>query len=136
MDRFTPEKRRRIMASVRSHDTEPEKPVRSMLHRMGFRFRLHVSRLPGKPDIALTRHKKAVFVHGCFWHGHKNCSRAARPATNTAFWNKKIDGNMKRDARVKGQLRTLGWKICTVWQCQIRRRDGLQRKLKAFMSKA
>lgn len=123
------------MASVRSRDTEPERPVRLLLHRMGYRFRLHASNLPGKPDIVLPRHKRAVFIHGCFWHGHKNCRRGTRPVSNTNFWNKKIDGNVRRDGRVGRQLRNLGWKVFTIWQCQIRDRESLSVKLEKFMSK-
>ena len=94
-DIFPPHKRSQIMSSVRSYDTLPERQVRSLLHRMGYRFRTRQKQLPGNPDIVLSKHKKVVFVHGCFWHGHKNCKRAKRPDTNIDFWALKLDNNIK-----------------------------------------
>src|SRR5215813_14226357 len=103
-DMFAPPERSRIMSRVKDRDTAPEKRVRSILHRMGYRFGLRSAKLPGKPDIVLTRHKKVVFVHGCFWHGHEGCRRSARPESNVEFWNRKIDGNIARDAKVRQEL--------------------------------
>ncbi len=132
-DRFTREERSWIMSRVRGGNTAPEKIVRSLLHAMGFRFRLHVRKLPGNPDIVLTRFHKIVFVHGCFWHGHKGCRRSGRPETNVRFWNRKIDGNIRRDTRIRRQLRGLGWSIMVVWQCRIRKKEFLQKKLVEFL---
>lgn len=132
-DVFSREKRSWIMGRVKGRDTKPEILVRSMIHRMGFRFRLHRKDLPGKPDIVLPKYKKAVFIHGCFWHGHKGCPRAARPTSNVDFWNRKIDGNIRRDATAQKDLRAMGWKFLVVWQCQIRDLDALQKRLEGFL---
>lgn len=132
-DVFSREKRSWLMGRVKGRDTKPEVLVRSMIHRMGFRFRLHRKDLPGKPDIVLPKYKKAVFIHGCFWHGHKGCSRAARPTSNVDFWNRKIDGNIKRDANAQKELRGMGWKILVIWQCRIRDMAALQKRLEGFL---
>ena len=129
MDVFSPSKRSEIMARVRSKNTRPELAVRSGLHRMGFRFRLHRADLPGHPDIVLPRFKAAVFVHGCFWHGHPNCRHADRPTSNIGFWNKKIDRNISRDRTNRSALKRLGWTVVTVWECSIRSREGLRARL-------
>jgi len=133
VDVFTKEKRHEIMASVKSRDTKPEKTVRSLVHRMGFRFSLHRSDLPGKPDIVLSRHGKVIFVHGCFWHGHANCRKATIPATNTAFWTEKIAKNKVRDVKSKRQLRRVGWQVLVVWECEIAKTEKLMRKLNKFL---
>lgn len=132
-DVFSREKRSWLMGRVKGRDTKPEMLVRSIIHRMGFRFRLHRKDLPGKPDIVLPKYKKAVFIHGCFWHGHKNCPRAARPTSNIDFWNRKIDGNIKRDANAQKELKAMSWKILVVWQCQIRDIEALQKRLEGFL---
>jgi DNA mismatch endonuclease, patch repair protein len=95
MDVFSKGKRSQIMSRISGKDTKPEILVRSLLHRMGFRFRLHTKDLPGKPDITLPKHKRVIFVHGCFWHGHKDCTRSKRPSTNVEFWNKKFEKSFK-----------------------------------------
>ena len=128
-DVFTPEQRSALMARVKGGDTKPEKLVRSLLHRMGYRFRLRRKDLPGKPDIVLPKYKTVIFVHGCFWHGHADCPRAKRPTSNTDFWNSKIDGNIQRDAKVQSELASLGWNVITVWQCQLRNIDDLSGKM-------
>ena len=133
VDVFTKAKRHEIMASVKSRDTKPEKAVRSIIHRMGFRFSLHRRDLPGKPDIVLPRHGKVIFVHGCFWHGHTNCRKATIPATNTEFWAEKIAKNKTRDTKVKRQLKKAGWKVLAVWECEIAKPNKLLRKLKKFL---
>src|SRR5213593_201246 len=99
-DKFTPQQRSTIMSRVKGVDTTVEIQVRKLLHSMGYRFRLHRGDLPGKPDIVLPRLRKIIFVHGCFWHGHKRCRRASIPKTNEAFWLKKIESNYARDRRV------------------------------------
>jgi DNA mismatch endonuclease (patch repair protein) len=132
-DVFSEEKRSWIMGRVRGRDTKPEIIVRSFVHRMGYRFRLHYRELPGSPDIVLPRHNKAIFVHGCFWHGHTGCLRAKRPSTNKRFWNKKLDGNILRDQRCRRALRRTGWKVLAVWECETRNPKKLLRKLARFL---
>lgn len=132
-DVFSVEKRSWIMSRVRGRDTKPELIVRSIVHRMGFRFRVQRRDLPGNPDIVLPRHAKVIFVHGCFWHGHSGCSRAKRPSTNRVFWDKKIDGNIERDKRFQHELRTMGWKVLVLWQCWTRDPDKLLFELERFL---
>ncbi len=122
------------MAKVRGEDTLPEKLVRSLIHRMGYRFRLHLKDLPGKPDIVLPRHKKVIFVHGCFWHQHEGCPHAARPASNIEYWNKKLDRNMIRDRENMQKLEYLGWKVLVIWECETRDQERLIQTLKTFLS--
>ena len=132
-DVFSQEKRSWIMSRVKGRDTKPETLVRSFIFRMGLRFRLHRRDLPGTPDIVLPRHRKVVFVHGCFWHGHKNCPRSKRPTTNEDFWNSKLDGNMERDKRYLRELRKTGWKVLIVWECETKSPGKLLRKLEGFL---
>ena len=118
-DKVSQDVRSRMMAAVKGRDTSPEKLVRSMLFREGFRFRLHRRDLPGNPDIVLPRYHVIVFVHGCFWHGH-NCRKGRqRPQTRPEFWNAKLDGNMARDRANQAALTSMGWKVFAVWTCQI-----------------
>jgi len=115
VDRAT---RSRMMSGIRGKDTKPELAVRSFLHRAGMRFRLH-AKLPGKPDLVLPRYRTVVFVHGCFWHRHEGCRYATTPASNAGFWQEKFTGNVRRDERVKRQLEEEGWRVETVWACQL-----------------
>lgn len=133
MDVFSRGKRSQIMSRISGKDTKPEILVRSLLHRMGYRFRVHKKDLPGKPDITLSKHKKVIFVHGCFWHGHEDCPRSKRPRTNVKFWNKKIDGNIERDKKNIQSLEKLGWTTLTLWTCEIKNQEALKRKLIYFM---
>ena len=132
-DVFSKEKRSEIMSRIKGKDTKPEKLVRSLLHRMGYRFRLHVATLPGKPDIVLVRHHKIVFVHGCFWHGHKKCRKGSLPKSNSEFWSKKIANNIERDKLSCVNLRKDGWRILTVWECETSNVSKLMSKLSSFM---
>lgn len=132
-DPFPPAKRSDIMSHVKGQDTKPEILVRRLLHRMGYRFRLQRSDLPGKPDIVLPKYRAVIFIHGCFWHGHPGCKRAARPTTNIEFWNKKLDRNMSRDARVQQELDDLGWRVLVVWQCEIKDLNKLEDRLHSFL---
>lgn len=109
-----------IMSRIRGKDTTPELVVRRFLHSQGYRFRLHVRHLPGRPDIVLPKHKTVVFVHGCFWHGHAVCQRGRRPQTNSAFWNEKLDNNRRRDRKAARLLARLGWKRIVVWECRMK----------------
>jgi len=130
-DVFSPEKRSSIMRQVHGSNTAPELLIRSTLHRLGYRFRLHRKDLPGTPDIVLPGRKSVVFVHGCFWHGHK-CPRGTLPSSNREFWQQKITKNQERDRRVQKQLRSEGWKVLTVWQCQTKDQTTLVKRLSRF----
>lgn len=111
--------RSRMMSGIRGRNTKPEILIRSLLHRQGFRFRLHVHDLPGRPDIVLPRYRAILFVHGCFWHGH-NCSLFKLPSTRTEFWREKIERNRTNDIRVKETLLANGWRVAVLWECAIR----------------
>lgn len=132
MDTMTPEQRSRLMSQIRSKDTKPELAVRSLVHRMGYRFRLHARNLPGTPDLVFSSRRKAIFVHGCFWHGHA-CQKGRRPQTRAAFWTEKIDNNRKRDRKSRRQLKKLGWSSLIVWECEVGYTEALARKLSQFL---
>jgi DNA mismatch endonuclease (patch repair protein) len=127
-DHLTEEQRSRNMAAVRSTNTTPERMVRSILHRLGLRFRLHERTLPGTPDIVLKRHETVVFVHGCFWHGHE-CPRGNAPSVRPEFWIPKLERNRERDRTNAASLRKLGWRVLTVWECELCDPVRLKRKL-------
>lgn len=121
------------MARVRSSDTRPERRVRSLLHRLGYRFRLHRRDLPGTPDIVLPKHETVVFVHGCFWHRHPGCKRATTPKKNREAWERKFARNVKRDRRAHDKLTALGWKVVTVWECELRDEEALAERLRSAL---
>lgn len=129
-DRLDPQRRSWNMSRIRAKDTKPEIAVRRILHGLGFRFRLHVRRLPGCPDIVLARRKAAVFVHGCFWHRHPNCRFAYTPKSRTEFWVPKLQANATRDKEALVQLRREGWKPVVVWECETRNLERLANRLK------
>jgi DNA mismatch endonuclease, patch repair protein len=133
VDHVTGAKRSAMMSRVRGRDTQPEKAVRSLVHRMGFRFRIGVKSLPGKPDLVLSRHRKIIFVHGCFWHQHRKCGRAKRPSSRVGFWNEKLDRNMRRDRRILAALRKDGWACLVVWECELRNASAISKKLRTFL---
>jgi DNA mismatch endonuclease, patch repair protein len=118
VDRLHPARRSWNMSRIRSGDTKPEKIVRSLLHAMGYRYRLHRKDLPGTPDIVLPKYKTVIFVHGCFWHRHPDCKNATNPKTNADFWEKKFAENVERDNRNRSKLEELGWSIVTIWECE------------------
>lgn len=120
------------MSRIRSVNTRPEIAVRSILHRLGYRFRLHRKDLPGRPDIVLPRHRKIVLVHGCFWHGH-TCRLASKPKSNEGYWSTKIQANRARDARNLEALTQQGWSVLELWECEVRKLEGIEEKLRAFM---
>jgi DNA mismatch endonuclease (patch repair protein) len=129
----TPELRSRIMRAVKSGDTTPELAVRSLAHRMGYRFRLRLKDLPGKPDLVFPRMRKAIFVHGCFWHGH-DCARGARvPKRNRDYWVKKIKRNKERDNAARQALRRAGWRVAVVWECALRKDSNISSELRNFL---
>lgn len=117
------------MRRVRSKNTTPERKVRSLLHRLGFRFRLHLKDLPGKPDIVLPKHSSVIFVHGCFWHRHPGCPRATTPAANQDYWLPKFKKTVERDKRNQIELRRRGWRVTVVWECELRDLDRLAKRL-------
>lgn len=121
------------MSRVSGKNTKPELVVRSLLHNMGYRFRLHRKDLPGTPDIALPRHKKIIFVHGCFWHDHADCPRSKRPTTNQKFWHEKLDKNRERDRSSINNLKELGWDVLIVWTCEVNDTLKLKNKLLSFL---
>jgi len=117
------------MSRIRGRDTIPEKRVRSLLHRLGFRFSLRRKNLPGKPDIVLPARRAVVFVHGCFWHQHSGCANATMPSTRREFWEAKLHGNVARDRRIAEELRLLGWQVLTIWECELDDEDGIADRL-------
>jgi DNA mismatch endonuclease, patch repair protein len=118
VDTFPPEKRSDIMRRVHSTDTVPEKRVRSLLHKLGFRFRLHRADITGKPDIVLIKHHTVIFVHGCFWHRHQGCPNASLPVTRQEYWVPKFRRTIERDRKNQEYLRQQGWKVIVVWECE------------------
>ena len=133
MDTVSALTRSRMMSSIRSKNTKPELVVRSILHRHGFRFRLNVKELPGKPDVVLARHRKIILVHGCYWHGHQ-CNIAKLPTTSIGYWLPKIERTRERDQEAVRRLTEEGWQCLTVWECQTRQDlGGLKAELLSFM---
>jgi DNA mismatch endonuclease (patch repair protein) len=118
VDTFPPDKRSDIMRRVHSTNTTPERKVRSLLHRLGYRFRIHRSDLPGRPDIVLPKHRTVVFVHGCFWHRHQGCPRATTPSSRQEYWLPKFRRTVDRDRRNQEGLRDSGWNVVVVWECE------------------
>jgi len=121
------------MSRVKGRDTIPELIVRRMLHALGYRYRLHRKDLPGKPDIALGPIKRAIFVHGCYWHGHR-CPKGHLPKSNKAFWSDKIETNQGRDRRNIRRLRALGWKVLVIWQCELKDMLAVRQRIVDFLS--
>ncbi len=128
-DILTPEKRSWNMGRIKGFNTKPEKIVRSLLHGMGFRFRLHRKDLPGKPDIVLPKYKTVVFVHGCYWHRHAGCKYAYTPKSRVDFWMAKFEGTVKRDGKNYRLLRELGWNVIVVWECELKNIGKVSEKL-------
>jgi DNA mismatch endonuclease (patch repair protein) len=120
-DRLSPQRRSENMARIPTSHTTPERIARSMLHALGFRFRLHRRDLPGRPDIVLPKHQTAIFVHGCFWHLHPGCNAGRLPTAHRDFWKNKLEGNRVRDRRTRRRLREMGWAVLTIWECQLER---------------
>ena len=133
MDHLTPERRSWNMSRIRNKNTKPEIVVRSLLHRMGYRFTVNATnnrKLPGKPDIVLPKYKTVIFVHGCFWHRHKGCKETTTPKSRTEWWQAKFDGNVARDRKNQRLLRKDGWKVIVVWECQTKKAEGLEKTAK------
>jgi DNA mismatch endonuclease (patch repair protein) len=119
VDRLSAEHRSWNMSRIRGKNTKPEIVLRSLMHRAGFSFRLHDKMLPGKPDLVLPKYDTAIFVNGCYWHRHQGCPKATTPKTNTAFWKKKFEETVARDARNTSELKESGWRVITIWECEL-----------------
>ena len=135
VDRVSPERRRYIMQRVGSRDTKPEMVVRRMLHALGYRYRLHRKDLPGRPDLAFPRRRKAIFVNGCFWHGH-GCHLGQLPKSRLEYWGPKIRANRDRDERKAAELEAQGWRVMTVWQCELKEPDTALDRMVEFLERA
>ncbi len=129
----TPEAVSKRMKRVGRHDTKPELQVRHLLISFGYQYLLNVAKLPGSPDIVFWNKKKVILVHGCFWHGHSGCRKGSTPKTNRQYWLEKINTNRKRDHRIERQLRSLGWGVMTIWECQIKDTDRLKERISRFL---
>ena len=134
MDTRTAEQRRRIMQAVKSRDTGPEMVVRRLLHSLGYRYRVHRKDLPGKPDVAFLSRRKAIFVHGCFWHGH-GCPKGRLPKSRLDYWEPKLNANKERDRRKEKELRSMGWDVLTIWQCETADLEALAGRLHGFLDR-
>ncbi len=125
--------RSRIMAAIRGKDTKPELLVRRLAHALGYRYRIHVRKLPGTPDLVFGPRKLAVFVHGCFWHRHEGCCRATLPGTRTAFWREKFERNVARDHRNQADLEARGWRVEVIWECETRDKAALKERIEGLL---
>ena len=134
MDTLSQQERSERMSRVRGKDTKPELVVRRLVHRLGFRYRLHSRELPGKPDLVFARLKCVIFVHGCFWHRHVGCPLCRLPKSRLDFWKAKLEGNRKRDSRNQRKLRKDGWRLMVVWECQLAELERLERRILEFLS--
>lgn len=135
MDTLTPKQRSERMSRVRGANTKPEMVVRRLVHSMGYRYRLHKTTIPGKPDLAFASRRKVIFVHGCFWHRHdaRGCKLARLPKSRLDFWLPKLDANVARDAKIRARLGDLGWSVLTVWECELRDADSLKKTIRGFL---
>lgn len=136
MDKLTTTERSLLMARVRSKNTNAEMVVRKLVHQMGYRYRLHVKKLPGSPDLVFGRLGKIILVNGCFWHSHSCRAGRNRPASHTAYWLPKLKGNQRRDRSNAGKLKRAGWSVLRVWECQTRQIDTLSARLRRFLESA
>ena len=123
------EQRSRNMSAIKSKNTKPEIAVRKLLHSMGYRFRLHRKDLPGSPDIVLPKYKIVIFVHGCFWHRHKDCKYSTTPKTRREFWENKFKANLKRDLEIQEKIKNLDWRSIVIWECETRSFDNLRKRI-------
>lgn len=133
MDSLSPAERSEIMARVRSKNSQPELFVRKLVFALGYRYRLHVKDLPGHPDLAFRKRRKVIFIHGCFWHGHAGCTLARIPKSRLEFWVPKLEGNKQRDRRTERALRKDGWRVLTIWECQLKNTENLESRIRRFL---
>jgi DNA mismatch endonuclease (patch repair protein) len=136
MDKLDPTRRSENMRRIRSKDMKPELVVRSLVHQLGFRFRLHRRELPGSPDLVFPRHRKIVFVHGCFWHQHSGCREGRVPNTRKEYWEPKLSRNRERDQTSLAALSQSGWSTLVVWECETKDTEALASRLRAFLGPA
>jgi DNA mismatch endonuclease (patch repair protein) len=129
MDKISAERRSWNMSRIQAKNSKPEVAVRHLLHGMGYRFRLHVISLPGRPDIVLPKYRSVVFVNGCFWHRHPGCKYAYVPKSRLDFWTRKFEGNTSNDRKVIEELKALGWKVVTIWECEVKDKEELAERL-------
>jgi DNA mismatch endonuclease (patch repair protein) len=134
-DTLSPEERSKRMSLIRGKDTKPELKIRRLIHSLGYRYRLHSSELPGKPDLVFKGKKKAIFIHGCFWHRHDNCALARLPKSRLGFWNPKLEGNKERDKQNQEKLIALGWSFLVIWECEINNLELLTDRITKFLDK-
>ena len=132
-DVFSKNKRSEVMSRIRSKDTSPELLVRRLVHGMGYRYRLHVAGLPGKPDLVFSRFKKIIEVRGCFWHQHNGCADSHMPKSRMDYWGPKLARNVQRDKQNEEELRSMGWEILTLWECEITDAKSTAKRLKMFL---
>lgn len=135
MDTLSSAERSERMSRVKGKNTKPELLLRSVVHGLGYRFRLHGAKLPGRPDLVFASRRKVIFLHGCFWHRHgaKSCALARLPKSRPEFWVAKLEGNRRRDRRKKADLAALGWKTLTIWECQLKKRPSLENRIRTFL---
>lgn len=133
MDHVSKAKRSEIMRAVKSKDTSAEVAIRRMIFRLGYRYRLHAAELPGRPDIVFRRRRKAIFVNGCFWHGHKGCSKARLPKSRIEYWRHKLEVNQNRDKKNLAELRRMGWDVLVLWQCEIKDSERILSEVVRFL---
>ena len=131
-DTVSKKKRSEMMALVRNKNTKPELLVRKLVFSMGYRYRLHRSDIPGKPDLVFAGRKKVIFVHGCFWHRH-DCPRGTMPKTNKTFWSKKLSKNVERDRKVQAELKEMSWDFLVIWECDLKHIPHLKKMLQDFL---
>lgn len=135
MDIYSKKKRSEIMSRIKGKQTKPEILIRKVLFANGYRYRVNVRTLPGKPDIVLTKFKTIIFINGCFWHGHNDCKAAKLPTTNVVFWENKIAENIKRDKKNISNLEKSGWNVITIWQCRLRSQEKFQKQVHMLLDK-
>ena len=133
MDTLTARERSERMSRIKGKDTKPELAVRRLVHRMGYRYRLHGRGLPGRPDMVFARRRKVVFVHGCFWHRHAGCRLARMPKSRLDFWLPKLEANAARDKEAELRLIELGWKVLVIWECEVKDEPALMHRVRAFL---
>lgn len=133
MDTLSPQERSERMGRVKGKNTQPEMAIRRLVYGLGFRYRLHAGKLPGKPDLVFARLKRVIFVHGCFWHRHSGCSLCRMPKSRLEFWEPKLEENRKRDSRNQRKLRKDGWRLLVVWECQLADQEKLKRRILEFL---
>ncbi len=132
-DTLDPSRRSENMRRIKAQNTKPEMMVRRLLHSLGYRYRLHAKELPGKPDIVFRRRKRAIFVHGCFWHQHEQCREGRLPGTRPEYWVPKLGRNVERDRNNSAQLMRAGWQVLTIWECEVVDYEALKQSLRSFL---